>query len=198
MRIFLNGAAIMQDNSPPLAKGKITRTYPVPLLDGYNAISAVAFNADGTVQSNDATAFITAKLPPAKPPVLHAVIVGIQVFKHLDTKYQLTQSVGDAQFFEQTLENFAPSGFGKLDITPLDTSETTDKKHVVDALKAMQPRVRPNDVFIFYFVSHGEVSQGKYYFVTSNVDLYDRLSSEALGSQDFAGLLANISATRNS
>ena len=193
VRLFLNGAAVLQDGSEPLANGKTTRSYTVPLLDGDNELSAVAFNTDGTVQSNDATVFVTAKLPPVKP-VLHAVIVGIQDFKN--PAFHLTQAVGDAQLFDQTLEKYAPPEFGKPDIELLITPGETDRQHLIDVLKAMQPRIGPKDVFIFYFASHGEVSQGKYYLVTSNVGSYDRLQTDALGSQELAGLLANIPATK--
>lgn len=193
VRLFLNGAAIGDDDSAPLGEGKSTRSYDVPLVNGENRISAVAFNADGTVQSNDATTYVTANLPPAKP-VLHAIIVGIQDFRN--PAYHLTQPVGDATLFKTALETHMPPGLGAPDIRLLVTPTETDKTHLVAAIKAMQPHVGPNDAFVFYFASHGEVSHGKYYLITSNVGTMDNLAVDALSSRELAGLLAGIPATR--
>jgi WD40 repeat protein len=194
VRVFLNGSAIIQDDQ---AGGAPTRSYAIPLLNGPNELRAVAFNADGSVQSNSITASITAHLPTAPRGTLHAVIVGIREFPKRPQN-NLTYSVADAQLFADTLKQYSAPLFEKLDITLLTTPAETDKDHVVRALTAMQATVGPDDEFVFYVASHGLVLDGEYYLITSNISAIDPASvkAETINRQQLAGLLANIPAPK--
>jgi hypothetical protein len=193
VRVFLNGSAIIQDDKP----GTLTRNYAVPLLDGPNELRAVAFNADGSVQSNSATGSIAAHLPPAPRGTLHAIVVGIQDFPRRPQN-NLTYSVADAQLFADTLKKYSVALFEKLDIKLLTTATETDRDHVVQALTAMQSSAGPDDEFVFYVASHGLVVDGEYYLITSNVSSAEptSLKAEAISRQQLAGLLANIHAPK--
>ena len=191
VRVFLNGSAIIQDDKP----GALTRSYAVPLLNGPNELRVVAFNADGSVQSNSATASIAAHLPQAPRGTLHAVIVGIQDFPKRPQN-NLTYSVADAQLFADTLKQYSAPLFEKLDIKLLTTAAETDKDHVVQALTAMQATAGPDDEFVFYVASHGLVVDGEYYLITSNVSSPATIKTEAISRQQLAGLLANIHAAK--
>ena len=193
VRVFLNGSAIIQDNKP----GALTRSYSVPLLDGPNELRAVAFNTDGSVQSNSATGSIAAHLPSSPRGTLHAIVVGIQDFPKRPQN-NLTYSVADAQLFADTLKKYSVPLFEKLDIRLLTTAIETDKDHVVQALTAMQSAAGPNDEFVFYVASHGTIVDGEYYLITSNVTSPEpaSLKAEAISRQQLAGLLANIHAPK--
>jgi len=197
VRVFLNGSAIVQDSTAASPGRPDTRSYAVPLLDGPNTLRAVAFNADGSVQSNSVTASIEAHLPPAPRGTLHAVVIGIQDFPKRPQN-NLTYSVTDAQLFVDTLKKYSTPLFEKLDVKLLTTAAETDKDHVVQALTAMQSAVGPDDEFVFYVASHGLVTGGEYYLITSNVSAGDaaHLKSEAISRQQLAGLLANIRALK--
>ncbi len=194
VRVFLNGSAIIQDDT---ANGPLTRTYAVPLLNGPNELRAVAFNADGSVQSNSATGSIAAQLPQAPRGTLYAIVVGIQEFPKRPQN-NLTYSVADAQLFADTLKQYSAPLFEKLDVKLLTTAAETDKDHVVQALTAMQSAAGPDDEFVFYVASHGIVVDGEYYLITSNVSSPEpaRLTTEAISRQQLAGLLANIKASK--
>ena len=195
VRVFLNGSAIIQDNTKTPSGGAILRTYIVPLLDGPNALRAVAFTADGSVQSNDATGAVTANLPPAPSGTLFAIVVGIKDFPK-SPQNNLTNPVVDAQLIADTLRTYSASLFQKLDIRLLTTPAQTDKEHVVRALEAMRSAVGPGDEFVFFVASHGIVADGVYYLVTSNVGGDPtRLKLDAISRSELAGLLANIPAT---
>ncbi len=192
VRVFLNGSAIIQDDT---AGGASTRTYAVPLVDGPNELRAVAFNADGSVQSNSVAASIAAHLPPSPRGTLHAVVVGIQEFPKVPQN-NLTYSVADAKLVVDTLKQYSAPLFEKLDIKLLTSAAETDKDHVVKALTAMQTTTGPDDEFVFYVASHGLVMDGEYYLITSNVSSVATIKTEAISRQQLAGLLANIRASR--
>jgi WD40 repeat protein len=197
VRVFLNGSAIVQDDSTTPSGGAILRSYTVPLANGPSQIRAVAFNADDSVESDGATASITANLPPAPLGTLHAIIVGIQKFK--DPKHDLVYPAADAQLFADTLRKYSGRLFAKLDIRPpLITPAETDRDHIVRALKAMRSVAGPNDEFVFFVASHGVVANGSYYLITSNVSSADpaRLKTDAISGAELTSLLANIAVAK--
>jgi hypothetical protein len=197
VRVFLNGSAIIQDNTaaPPGAR-VVTRSYTVPLLSGDNGLRVVAFNADGSVQSNGATATITANVPPTPKGTLYAVVVGIQDFPKSPAN-NLTNPVADAQLFSDTLRKGSAPLFEKLDIRLLTTAAETDKTHVVQALKAIQTVAGPDDEFIFFVASHGIVADGVYYLITSSFGGDPaQLKVDAICRQELSDLLGNIKATK--
>ncbi len=203
VRLFVNGTAVVQDEapalSPPLRGATITRSYAVPILNGTNDLRAVAFSADDAVQSNGATASITANLPPGGG-TLHAVVVGIQDLPNAGSDFaQLSYSTSDAKLFADTLRDYSKPIFqNKPDIKLLTGPTDTDKQHVMQALKAMQLAAVAEDEFVFFVASHGIVADGNYYLVTSNVTSAEpeRLKTEAISGQELAGLLANIPAAK--
>jgi len=197
VRLFLNGSAVIQDDtvSPPGVR-MVLRSYVVPLLTGPNELRVVAFTADGSVQSNDATAQVNANLPPTPKGTLYAVVVGIQDFPKAP-EHNLTNPVADATLFADTLRKGAEPLFEKLDIKLLTTAAETDKDHVVQALKAIQAMAGPDDEFIFFVASHGIVADGVYYLVTSNVGGDPaRLKVDAISRQELSDLLGNVKATK--
>jgi len=192
VRVFLNGSAVIQDDA---ASGPLIRSYPVQLLDGPNELRVVAFNADGSVQSNSVSAEVTAHLPRPVRGTLHAVIVGIQEFPKRPQN-NLTYPVADAQLFADTLKQYSAPLFENLDIKVLTTAAETDRDHIVQALTAMQSAAGPDDEFVFYVASHGLVVDGEYYLITSNVSSSDTIKSEAISRRQLASLLANIHAPK--
>jgi WD40 repeat protein len=198
VRVFRNGTAFKQDADLPKLGGAITRSYKVPLYNGHNEIRVVAFNADASVQSNDATASITANIAPAPKGTLHALVIGIQDFPNAP-KNNLTYPNADAALFADTLKKFSAPLFENLDIKVLTGVAETDRAHVIQALKDMKAAVGPDDEFVFYVASHGFIaSDGDYYLITSNVGQSDpaHLKIDAIGRQTLTGLLADIPAAK--
>ena len=204
--VFVNGSAIIaksaqegHDDATTQPGGSVMRSYAVPLPDGPIKLRAVALTADDSVRSNDATASITANLPPGGG-TLHAIVVGIQDFpKAVNDFAQLRYPIADAQLIAETLRDYSKPIFrNPPDIKLLTGPTETDKHHVIQALKAMQSATGPEDEFVFYVASHGIVADGKYYLVTSNVTSAEpkRLKAEAISSQELEGLLANIPAAK--
>ena len=193
VRVFLNGSAIIQDDTAMPPGGSVMRSYAVPLRNGSNELRAVAFNADDSVQSNGATASIAANLPLGGR-TLHAVVVGIQEFKNSD--YNLKYSVKDAQLFAETLKEYSAALFLKVDIKLLTTPDETTRDNLIRTLKGVQSVVGIDDLFVFYAASHGDIVDGEYFLITSNVDSVDRLKAEAVSNKDLTDVLANIPALK--
>jgi WD40 repeat protein len=199
VRVFINGASIQEDDTLPASGDTLERNYSVPLLPGENELRTVAFNRDGTMFS-DRTAFVVADLPPPTRSTksrgtLHALVVGIQTFPNAPSN-NLRYSTADAQLIADTLRKFAKPLFDKLDIQLLVTPFETDKRHVIAALNSMQARTKRDDEFLLYVSSHGKVVDSEYYLMTSNSGSPDHFKSDALGSHELAGLLANIKTQR--
>jgi hypothetical protein len=195
VRVFLNGTAVIQESAAtPAGVGPVTRSYTVQLSNGPNELRVVAFNADDSMSASTATAAIAANLPAAAHGNLHAIVVGINEFK--DSKNNLKYPVADARLFADTLRQYSAPLFQTVDIKLLTTPAETTRDSVMQALKDMHSKVGPDDLFVFYASSHGNIVDGQYYLVTSNVESADKLKAESVSSQDLTGLLANIPATR--
>lgn len=199
VRLFVNGTAVVQDNEPhappAAAGGSVARSYTVQLAGGANALRAVAFNADDSMQSNPAVANVELQLTPQA--TLHALVVGIQEFKNPNLK--LSYSVADAKLFAETLRKYAAPLFkGTPDIKLLTVPAETTRDAVLQALKTFVSSVGPDDLFIFYVASHGFVDNGEYYLITSNVGSVstDHLKSDAVNKGELTALIANIAATK--
>lgn len=201
VRIFWNGTVVRQDSDLPEAGDTLIRRYSVPLISGDNDIRATASNADGSMWSDVMTSVTAHLRAPAKIAgahgTLHALVVGIQDFPEAP-RNNLNYPDADAKLIAQTLREKAAPLFDKLDIRLLSGAAQTDKQHVVEALFAMQKATKPDDEFIFYVASHGIVSGGQYYLVTSNVSAADpaSLKASAIGANELADLLANIHAAK--
>lgn len=201
VRLFLNGSAVMLDNSRALQivqkKSALEsyRSYNVRLAPGINNIRVVAFNADNSMQSNEATQQIEAKFSSARRPAMHALIIGIQNFKN--PKLQLRYAAADAELMASTLRQTGKNLFEQVNITLLTTPADTTRDAVIKTLETYRS-ILPNDLFVFFVASHGTVDEGEYFLLTSNVGSTstDKLKRDALSQRDLKERIANIPATK--
>ena len=170
VRVYLNGSAVSLDRrnlAVAAVAGKAqVFSYKVRLVSGKNALRAIAFNAENSMQSTDALHEIEAKIAAPKPS-LYAVVVGIQ--EYVNPKLTLKYSVADANLFADTIKAKAGGLFEKVEMVRLVTAKDTTNAAIAEALKTARAKVRPDDLFVFYVASHGTVDEGEYYLVTSNV-----------------------------
>ena len=109
VRLYLNGSAVVLDRTRNLAVAAVQGkaqvfSYKVRLVAGKNAVRAIAFNAENSMQSTDALHEIEAKIA-AKRPSLHALVIGIQDYEN--PKLTLKYSVADAKLNAATLREQA-------------------------------------------------------------------------------------------
>ncbi|WP_281185456.1 caspase family protein [Trichlorobacter lovleyi] len=201
VRLFLNGSAVVLDSSRSLKAvqkegGDATyRSYTLKLSPGSNTIRAIAFNADNSMQSNEAVHQVQASFSAIRKPTLHALVIGVQEFRN--PKLQLKYAVADADLFAETLRTAASSLFEEVRVTPLTTREATSRDAIVGALQRYQA-INPDDLFILYIASHGTVDEGEYFLITSNVGALStqKLKSDALSQTALKELVANIPSTK--
>jgi hypothetical protein len=200
VRLYRNGTAVVLEKSRPQsgsAAGKAEQVlrYQLALEPGRNVIRAIAFNADNSMQSTDATIEMQASFP-ARVPALHAVVVGIK--DYANPRLALTYPVADAELFAATLEDKARGLFKSINVRRFTTPEQTTKAAIVAALVQAQKDVRPEDLFVFYVASHGTVDDGGYFLITSNVGSTStaRLRQDALTQDSLKELISNIPASK--
>lgn len=201
VRLFLNGSAVLLDNARSLKAvqkdggGASYRSYTLKLAPGSNSIRAVAFNADNSMQSNEAVHQVQASFVALRKPTLHALVIGVQEFRN--PKLQLRYAVADANLFAETLRTGAGGLFDQVKVTLHTSREATSRDAVVSALQRYQS-LNPDDLFILYIASHGTVDEGEYFLITSNVGALStqRLKSDALSQTELKELVANIPSTK--
>lgn len=201
VRLFLNGSAVMLDSSRSLkavqkdGSGAVFRNYTLKLSPGSNTIRAVAFNADNSMQSNEAVHQVTASFTANHKPTLHALVIGINDYKN--PKLTLQYAVADAQLFADTLKKSASGLFDKVIIKTLTTRAATTAENIAHELKVLRT-LNPDDLFVLYVASHGVVDDGEYYLITSNVGLTrtEKLKTDALTQTALKELIANIPTTK--
>ncbi|MDD5169491.1 MAG: caspase family protein, partial [Syntrophales bacterium] len=201
VRLFLNGSAVLLDNDRGMKvvakseKGVTYRNYTLKLSPGGNTIRAVAFNADNSMQSNDATHQVAAGFTATRKPVMHALVIGIQEFKN--PKLQLKYAVADARLMEEALRKTGAGLYERVAVTLLVTPQETTGDAIKKALERYRS-INPDDLFVFFVASHGTVDEGEYFLLTSNVGSTstEKLKRDALSQRDLKERIANIPATK--
>ena len=199
VRTLVNGSAVSQVAGDPAAGGVQSRTIHVKLEPHRNDIRIVAFNADGSVQSNAAATSIAANFDASGKPQLQALVVGIQEFDVAGNNLEF--SVADATAIAQVLEKKAAPLFSKVNIQTLTTKATTTKAAIMSAFERYRS-IDPQDVFLFYAATHGTVegdlANPEYYLITSNVKgtSVEAIRRDTLSGTELRQLIASIPATR--
>jgi WD40 repeat protein len=201
LRLYLNGSAVLLEGTRNLQVAAVSGAgreleYQLKLVPGKNTVRALAFNADNTMQSDDALQEITSTVATQKRPSLHAIVVGIKQF--VNPKLALNYTVADAELFASVLETNAAGLFQTVNIKKLITPPETTNLAIVEALKQVRQKISPDDLFVFYVASHGTVDDGKYFLITSNVGSTStaRLNADALPQESLTAIFANIPAAK--
>ena len=200
VRLYRNGAAVVfeKTSTQPVVtadqNSQVVR-YSISLEPGKNAIRAVAFNADNSMQSTDTAIDVQANIA-TRQPALHAIVIGIKDFAN--PRLALTYPVADAELFASTLEARGRGLFSDIHVRRLLKPAETTNQAIIAALKQAQHDVGPEDLFVFYVASHGTVDDGQYLLITSNVGSTTtaRLKQDALTQDSLKELISNIPASK--
>jgi WD40 repeat protein len=199
IRLYLNGSAVAMEGRAvaivPVADREITRSFELPLVQGRNVITAVAFNGDNTMQSNEATVVVTAAFAAAGKPSLYALVIGINEFAN--PKLKLNYAAADAALFAATLQDASAGLFDKVHIRKLTAMEATTNAAIIREIQSFQS-LRPDDIFVFYIASHGTVDEGEYFLITSNVGSLrtEKLKTDAISQHMLKKAIMHIPATK--
>jgi WD40 repeat protein len=202
VRTYINGAAVNASAGRALevvpVAGAPTRTIHVRLVPDKNEVKVVAFNADGSLQSNPAQTTVTASLPPSKGQ-LYALVVGIQDFDN--PHFNLRFSVADANAIAEVLKKRSAPLFDKVNVETLTSPQATTKAALENAFKHYHD-IAPGDVFVFYVASHGvvtpDVENPQYFLITSNftTSTEEGVKRDAVSEAELRQMISSVPATR--
>jgi WD40 repeat protein len=203
LRVFINGSAVSEssarDPADPAELNSLTRVVPLHLLPGQNAISVIAYNGDSTAHSARAEIDVDAQYTPPRNPDLYALVVGVNDF--VDANLKLPNSIADAKGIADALQRRGKGVFNSVNLDVRITPQSTTKKALIDALAQLK-NIRPEDVFLFYVATHGDVvgANGQaqtYYLLTSNVSATDEasLSQSGISQNELRAMLSAIPST---
>ncbi len=167
-------------------------SHTVSLSAGENIIEAYATNEAGVIESRHAQTRIMWQGETAKPN-LYVLAVGVN--KYRDRSLWLNYSVPDAQ---SVLANFG--GLKTSLYQNIYTSELLDgdvtRENIAAKFAELSPRVKSDDVFIFYVAGHGTAKNGDYYFIPSNFRYTDASAvlAQGISKTDILQFMSNIKA----
>ena len=139
----------------------------ISLIPGLNQISMVAFNKDGTIESERPLIEISHKAKTAGKPNLHIMVVGVD--KYRDGDLRLQYSKNDATAILKSFQTVGKQLFNNIKTYSLFDDEVRQAK-VSKLFEQVGQSAQPEDVFIFYLAGHGVTSRtdGNYYFLPVN------------------------------
>lgn len=166
----------------------------VALIEGENTLSATAFNLS-RVESAPHSTSIIAQLP-AKKSSCYLFAVGINQYKN--DKLELNYARSDAESFKKVIEENTSGLFNSIELIYL-YDEQASRSNILKALDDIARKVKPEDVFIFYYAGHGSVVDNQFFFIPSeSLRLYDlkSLQKEAIEASLLQDKFKNIAALK--
>ena len=142
--------------------GTVVKTYRVRLAPGENIISVQALNGENTILSGPAVVKIKADIP-RRPSRLFVLALGISDFggNANPLRFSLPDAKGVIAELKQRAKGVYPQVITRLLVNPT-------KRDVLSAFGKLSHQMRPEDVFIFYAATHGEVTDDRYWLITSD------------------------------
>jgi len=169
--------------------GTAIKSYRIRLAPGENTITAQALNGENTILSGPAVVKIKADVPK-RAPRLFLLALGVKNFAN--GRYNLRYTLEDATAFTERMKGDARGVYPEV-ITRLLVDPT--KKDVLRAFFELSREVMPEDVFVFYAATHGEVTDDRYWLITR--DFAGDLTEEAaLTSDEIMELMKVLPAQR--
>lgn len=195
IRLYHNDSLIALEESRALKtisdNESFIKKFSVNLQNGNNKFEIIAFNNDNTMQSNRAEKSVVHKSGIVIKPSLYALIIGINEYqnKNLNLKY----AVPDAFLLADTIKKTAEPLFKNIQIKVLTNKNETTRESIINSFLSFKD-FKPEDLFVFYIASHGTISDGEFFLITSNVGSTStkKLKEDALSQNYIKKLIANI------
>lgn len=148
----------------------VEKTYQVKLVPGVNTIACQAMNAKNHILSGRSEVKVKCEIEGS--PHLYLLAVGVQNFKEKRANLNFTHN--DAKGLSNVIARYRGDQYSWVDVIPL---LDPDKNKIKEAIFRLRDIILPNDTFIFYASTHGEViattiealmNRYNYYLLTSN------------------------------
>jgi WD40 repeat protein len=164
-----------ETRTPPMTEGGtnavvVERVIPVdPSKD--HVVEVTAYNRTGKFASEAQPFHVNAfGASLTAPPAMWVLAIGIN--DYATPELHLKYAAGDAQSFADAMQKAGKDLFTKVNVTLLNTQETTTTARIEAAFKdiAQQSKGRLNDVFVLYMAGHGADDGEHYYFAPQEID----------------------------
>ena len=193
VRFFLNGNPKIPGAYGAKVQGNgIVYTQTVPLVNGKNTIEILAYNKAGSVESLHKTISVEWNGKISKPN-LFVLVLGINQYKV--RKNRLQYAVPDAQAIAQEFKSQNSRLYQNISVHSLIDSEVT-KDGISKKFSELSPKIKKDDVFIFYLAGHGITYRGDYYYipVDYNASEESQIPEMGISKHDFVEYLSQIDA----
>jgi len=194
-KLFHNGKR-MAATGFVLPSGKNqSATYHVTanLIGGTNRFSASAGNKE-MVESDPVTTEIFFD-SPTKNTTCYLLSVGINQYKN--PRLTLNYAKPDAESFGKTVEEKSKL-FKHIEVDAL-YDENATQANILKKLDELSAKIKPEDVFLFYYAGHGSMVDDRFFFIPSESSrLYDLISlkKEAIEASVLQDKFKNIKALK--
>ena len=178
-----------------VANGKsIIQKFKVNLLPGRNSIELIGVNTNG-IESR-----------PEKVDVLYNIekeettcyVFSIGINQYKNPALNLNYAYSDAHSFSELIRKVGTGLYDRMEVHELYNEEAT-RANIMGVLDALSIRIKPGDVFYFYYAGHGTIVDDSFYFVpTENVRLYskDKLLKDGISAADLQEKFTKIKAVK--
>lgn len=160
IRLFVNGKLVETTNRGFKAienkNANKIKTFTISLTNGENKIKVIAFNNQRTESIPDE---ITVYFEGTeKSSDLYLIVIGIDNYKN--PRYKLNYAIADASGFKKEIENGSNNIFESVNTTYIKNEKATRAK-ILQEFEKLKLKIKPEDVFIFYYAGHGVMSEEK-------------------------------------
>jgi len=195
--VYVNGALVSTDGRALKTKG-IQQQQNIMLSTGKNHIEIIAFNGDNSLAGKPVSCNVTGAFDAAKP-VLYVYAIGIDSYENPNLNLRFAGA--DAQYFAENIGEKAGAYFKDVQVKLVKDMSLTSKEGIKAAMDDAAKTVKPDDYFIFYVASHGDMvkeegKESRYYLISSNVVFIDpqNLAQDAISQDELVEMIGNIQA----
>ncbi len=198
IRVLNNGKRIPFDSEEvrkvKKAGKSIAISIGVNLVPGRNTVQVSAYS-EGRIESFPSHVQL---FYDGKGQVINCYLVAVGINEYENPALNLNYAKDDAKAFSRVIRDQGKNIFKKVEVHTLYDREAT-RENILMALEELSHKVRPEDVFVFYYAGHGSMVDNTFYFIpTENVSLYqaDRLAKESIKAGTMQEKFRNIPALK--
>ncbi len=198
LSVYHNGKIIETRESNTLkkvGKGKsIIQKFKLRLVPGINVVKMVATN-NAAIESKPAEVVVEYQTP-TQESTLYMLAIGINRYKN--ESLNLNYAKSDARSFVGLIKKESEVLFDRVESHELYDEEAT-RVNIMGVLDLLANKIKPGDVFYFYYAGHGSMVDEQFYFIpTNSTRLYskDKLSKEGISAEQLRDKFQKIAALK--
>lgn len=198
LKLLQNGKVVEVKEGDLLAKvpeGKsLIQKFKVHLLPGRNTLEAIASNRNDIESRPDAVDV----LYNLEKEETTCFVLSIGINHYENPALNLNYAQSDAKAFTDEVRKASAGLYDRMEVHELYDTEAT-RSNIMGVLDALSIRIKPGDVFYFYYAGHGTIVDDEFYFVpTENVRLYSKanLAKDGISATEMREKFTKIKAVK--